>query len=331
METSTQNYNLQDKQQFIAKFEKEIEGLVKMNDYYDELKNKYGDILKVSNDYIIQSLEGINNKIGSFVTKFNELKSNIEQLKNQIKTKDDIIKQNNETIQNLNNEKTQMNDVIQQLKQQETILKTQIDQLKQENTSLQSEISNLKGTFDQQKQAIEALKKQLFDIQQENAKKIVDLTKERDLCNKELQGLVKHFKELTDEITGLKSSNKKIEDENNSLIQRIINATTAIEKASGYLTTLMKSTNNSSSVRSLVSNIENSIQTISNSINGSNVRSFGGKKIYKKTKQSRKKLKHKKQKGGFLYRTTSNRKSLNSIMSLKKSRRSSKRSSRRSY
>jgi cell division septum initiation protein DivIVA len=130
------------------------------------------------------------------------------------------------------------------------------------------------------------------------------------------------YAKMSSDITKLQTENAQLLDENNSLIQRIVNAITEIRKATDYLNELRNSTQENPDNRALLNAIEQSIQDISNYMNGSNGRVVGGKKSRKnrKSRKSRKsrKRKCKKQKGGFLYKTHSNRKSLRSSANFKR-------------
>ena len=137
------------------------------------------------------------------------------------------------------------------------------------------------------------------------------------------------FNKLSTDITTLQSENGKLKVENDSLIERIANATIEIQKGVEYLNQLMNSTGINSTNRELLNSIEESIKGISNYINGSMNRVVGGRKTrkYNKTrklrnrkssKKSRKsiKKKYKHQKGGFLYKKNSHRKSLRSSVKM---------------
>ena len=136
------------------------------------------------------------------------------------------------------------------------------------------------------------------------------------------------YNKLTTDIDALRLENNKLLEENNVLIQRIVNATSEIKKATDYLNELMKSTDVNPETKQLLDAIEKSIQDISNYVNGSRAPPVGGRKgtnrkgrsiKSKKSRKTRKirNKKNKKQRGGFMYKSNSNRKSLRSSLSYK--------------
>ena len=311
------NYNEEDKTRFINQFEKGINDLKNINGFYDRIKAEHGNILKVTNDYTKSSLERINRGIQQLKGKFDELKKTVDDLKAQISAKDTLIQENAQKMKELEDARNAVLVEIQELKSQSGKIQEQIAPLQQQLAQLQSENANLKTQVGQFTQERAGFQEQLKNIQADTAKQLSDLKAANEKCNQDLKQKEDAFSKFTSDIATLQASNGKLIDENNGLIQRIVDASLEIKKASDYLNELMDAVQVNPQNRELLNEIEKSIQGISNYINGSGARVVGGKKSRKsrKSKKSRKsrKSRNKKQKGGFLYKPNTKRKILRSI------------------
>jgi DNA repair exonuclease SbcCD ATPase subunit len=292
--------------QFLQEFQASMDKLNGMNQtIQDSLKQK-----KEFSDKLVAKLKDINQKIKDLAGQINKLKTTLDGLQGQVNNnsasindKDKKIAELTQQITTLEGEKQQIaqqladlqkkcNDDSMALQQKIDAGEAQIRKLTEDNDALKKQTdaltAELSGKGDLQNQHAEELKK----IQAENQAKIDGLLAQIKDCDDKMLELQKQLKDKTDEAAAhaksitdtqtqgqaqIEQLNRQIEElksDNNGLIQRIIEATQAINKATENLEILANSVPNQQSeqyINQLFSEIEQSIQQISNILQGSNV------------------------------------------------------------
>lgn len=305
-------------QDFLNLFEN---SLLKLDELTELVENNVKERESFSSN-LKTKLSEINNRLALFSNEINDLKNLVNNLMAKVKTNNGVI---TELRDELKNRLQNINDANQTTSQVVDMKAKEITNLNETIQKLQNEINDLKTSGD-------------------NNNKGLISQKETELA--ELNQSINYLRNQgSDYYNQLEAAKKKLEDENERLNSKISAATKIINKATLAMENLLNAAPNlktQQEVNSILASIESNLKSMedinlelkksSNNDNFNTIKkgfddfSLGGRM----TRKKRKRRKNKKQKGGFIYKINSKRKSIVSqTNTLKKtSKSSSKRNTR---
>ena len=266
---------------------REINDKIKsLSDKIIELKDKVLELEKNRDDNS-KNIEDRVNKINSLVQEITGLTQERDELKRNLSDLDN----------NNNVEKQRILAEITAKDQEITSLKDAQERFQQEITVLRTELTNQDDQGKQHVEQIKALTDSRALEQEQNAKRIQELQQEIDSreerireletqgnadnesLKQRIEGFTKDIEQRDIQITSNREEIQRLQEENNSLIQRIIDATNAINQATLNLdgiTNDPENTNNNLEIQKLFVELEKSLENISRALQGQGVNQIPG-------------------------------------------------------
>lgn len=265
-----------DKGAMLEQFQASIKNLTTIND-------KATKSLATSSDFnnaVYKRLVPINETIKNILKYITTINARIKELEGQVQQNQQMGQGNAEEIEKLKTEIKQLTADKQQLTQEKTKLDATIQQLTTEKEAIQIEITALKTTIaakggeDVAKAAAieEAAKKNQAALEEVNAK--LDTCKQQvDQLKIEKEQTDKSILQNTDAVQKLTAENAALKTENDDLIKKIIEATTAISSAQEKIDQIFNAglgTNSESQnkVNKILTEIERDLGLINDAIQG---------------------------------------------------------------
>jgi chromosome segregation ATPase len=303
-------YNDEQKKQFLQEFNDSLQRLGNLNKYIgenttqkrafsqtiieklreinDKIKSLSDKIIELKNKVLeLEKNRDDNSKnIGDRESKINSL---VQEITGLTQERDELKRNLSELDNNNNVEKQRILAEITAKDQEITSLKDAQERFQQEITVLRTELANQGDQGKQHADQIKALTDSRAAEQEENAKRIQELQQEIDSregrireletqgtadsesLKQRIEACAKDIEQRDMQIVSHREEIQRLQEENNSLIQRIIDATNAINQATlnlDEITNDPENSNNNLEIQKLFVELEKSLENISRALQG---------------------------------------------------------------